>query len=63
MAENKVKVRPALTHLEVGEKITFSIAKTKSIRAQSSELGLILGRLYTTETNRENRTITVTRIA
>ena len=58
MAENQVKVRPALTDLKVGGEITFPIAKTKSVRA----LGLILDRKYQTETDREKRTITVTRL-
>lgn len=62
MAENQVKVRPALTDLEVGEKIVFPIAKTKSVRAQASDLGLILDRRYQTETDREKRTIVVTRL-
>lgn len=62
MAENQVKVRPALTDLEVGGEITFPITKTKSVRAQASDLGLILDRKYQTETDREKRTITVTRL-
>lgn len=62
MSENEVKVRPALTSLEVGERIIFPIEKTKSIRTQASDLGLILDRKYKTETSRENRTITVTRM-
>lgn len=62
MAENQVKVRPALTDLEVGGEITFPIAKTKSVRTQASDLGLILDRKYQTETDREKRTITVTRL-
>jgi hypothetical protein len=62
MAENQVKVRPALTDLEVGEKIVFHISKTKSVRAQASDLGLILDRRYQTETDREKRTIVVTRL-
>ena len=62
MAENQVKVRPALTDLKVVGEITFPIAKTKSVRAQASDLGLILDRKYQTETDREKRTITVTRL-
>ena len=42
MAENQVKVRPTLTDLEVGKAVTFPIEKTKSVRAQASDLGLIL---------------------
>lgn len=44
MAENQVKVRPTLTDLEVGKAVTFPIEKTKSVRAQASDLGLILNR-------------------
>ena len=62
MAENQVKVRPALTDLKVGGEITFPIAKTKIVRAQASDLGLILDRKYQTETDREKRTITGTRL-
>lgn len=63
MIENQVKVRPALTALEVGGKITFPIAKTKSVRAQASDLGLILDRKYQTETDRAKRIIVVTRLS
>lgn len=63
MAENQVKVRPTLTDLEVGKAVTFSIEKTKSVRAQASDLGLILNRKYQTETDREKRIITVIRIS
>lgn len=63
MAENQVKVRPTLTDLEVGKTVTFTIEKTKSVRAQASDLGLILNRKYQTETDREKRIITVIRIS
>jgi len=63
MAENSVKIRPLLVALEVGEEITFDIAKLKSVRTQASELGVILGRQYKTRTDRENRVIIVQRIS
>lgn len=63
MADNQVKVRPKLTELNVGEKAVFHISKTKGVRAQASDLGLILDRKYKTETCRQTKTITVTRIA
>jgi len=63
MAENSVKIRPLLVALEVGEEITFDVAKLKSVRTQASELGVILGRQYKTRTDRENRVITVQRIS
>lgn len=54
MAENQVKVRPTLTDLEVGKAVTFPIEKTKSVRAQASDLGLILNRKYQTETDEKS---------
>ena len=63
MAENQVKVRPALRELNVGETVTFPIARTKVVRAQASDLGLIHERKYKTETDREKRIITVIRIS
>ena len=60
--EEKVNVRKELTDLNVGDRVSYSIAKTKSVRAQASDLGLILDRVYKTCTSRENRTITVTRV-
>jgi len=63
MVENSVKIRPLLVALEVGEEITFDVAKLKSVRTQASELGVILGRQYKTRTDRENRVIIVQRIS
>lgn len=61
MAEKNIKVRPALSGMEVGEKAAFPIEQMKSVRAQASELGIILNRTYQTKTDRKERTITVTR--
>lgn len=63
MAEKQVKVRPTLTNLGIGKTVTFPIEKTKSVRTQASDLGLILDRKYQTETDREKRIITVIRIS
>ena len=63
MVENVVKIRPALTALKIGESITFPISKLKSVRTQASELGAIFNRRFKTKTNRENQTITVSRIS
>ena len=60
--EEKANVRKELTDLNVGDRVSYSIAKTKSVRAQASDLGLILDRVYKTSTSRENKTITVTRV-
>lgn len=63
MAENLEKIRPALVALEVGDAIVFPISRLKSVRTQASELGAILNRRFKTKTNRENQTITVSRIS
>lgn len=41
MSENLEKIRPALVALEVGESVSFSISRLKSVRTQASELGAI----------------------
>ena len=63
MVENLEKIRPALTALEVGDAIVFPISRLKSVRTQASELGAIFNRRFKTKTNRENQTITVSRIS
>ena len=63
MAENQIKIRPTLTGMEIGQECTFPVDKMKSVRAQASELSIILNRTYKTSTNRAQRTITVIRTA
>lgn len=63
MVENLEKIRPALTALEVGDTVVFPISRLKSVRTQASELGAIFNRRFKTKTNRENQTITVSRIS
>ncbi len=63
MVENLEKIRPALTALEVGDAVGFPISRLKSVRTQASELGAIFNRRFKTKTNRENQTITVSRIS
>lgn len=63
MTDNFVKIRPAIMAMAVGETIEFPIAKLKSVRTQVSEIGAITERRYTTRTNREARTISITRVA
>lgn len=63
MAENLIKVRPTLTEMEIGDQTAFPIEQMKSVRAQASELGVILDRKYQTKTNRAERIISVTRTA
>ena len=63
MVENLEKIRPALTALEVGDAVVFPLSRLKSVRTQASELGAIFNRRFKTKTNRENQTITVSRIS
>ena len=63
MVENLEKIRPALTALEVGDAVVFPISRLKGVRTQASELGAIFNRRFKTKTNRENQTITVSRIS
>ena len=63
MVENLEKIRPALTAPEVGDAVVFPISRLKSVRTQASELGAIFNRRFKTKTNRENQTITVSRIS
>ena len=57
------KIRPTLYSMAVGATATFPISRLKSVRTQASELGIMFNRQNTTKTDREARTIEVTRIA
>ena len=51
-----------LRSMEVGQTITFPIAKTISVRTAASELGLTHQRIYKTFTDRSAALVCVTRI-
>lgn len=61
--ERTKKIRPTLTEMEVGDVVAFPVIQMKSVRAQASELGVILDRRFTTRLNRQDRTLIVTRTA
>lgn len=61
MTEQKEKIRPILVGLKAGESHPFPIERLKSVRTQASEIAMIYDRQFKTETNRMDRTITVTR--
>ena len=63
MDAKNVKIRPAIEALEVDEEITFPLEKLRNVRVTASDLGLILGRVYTTNANRDERVVTVKRTA
>lgn len=61
MTELNEKIRPILVGLQPGETHPFPIERLKSVRTQASEISMIYNRKFKTETNRMDRTITVTR--
>lgn len=58
-AKTDVKIR--IEQMEVGESVSFDIARLLTVRTYASSVGLILNRNYRTTTNKEEKTITVTR--
>ena len=63
MEEKSTKLRPTIYGMGVGESLTFPISRLKSVRTIASELGMMFERQYTTRTDRETKTIEVTRKA
>ena len=61
MEEKKKSVRSQLKELEIGAKATFDACRTSYVRAVCTNCGFEWNRHYSTQINRENRTITVTR--
>ena len=60
--EEKKPMQPTLTAMQTGDKEIFPIEHTHSLRVIATNLGMTMGRKYTTKTNREARTITVMRV-
>ena len=56
-----VSIRPILMDMSVGATVSFPVERLRSVRATASELGFILGRKYTTHTDRVSREIQVLR--
>lgn len=63
MEDKIIKIRPAIEALEINQKVEFPIDKLRTVRVTASDLGLMFGRRYSTLTDRDERTVTVTRIA
>lgn len=57
--KNQIKSR--IRELQIGDTISFPIAKTPTVRTSASEIGLILMRRYYTYTDREKFSVFVTR--
>lgn len=58
----KKSLRGSLVRLSPGEQLTISVEKVESVRSLTSTLGLSMSRKYTTRTDRESGSITITRI-
>jgi len=54
-------VAEVIRNMEVGDVAVFPIARMTTARVSSCNLGLELDRKYSTKTDRETRTISVTR--
>ena len=63
MEDKIIKIRPAIEALEVNQKVEFPIDKLRTVRVTASDLGLMFGRRYSTLADRDERIVTVTRIA
>ncbi|MEG2157545.1 MAG: hypothetical protein RRY07_07145 [Bacteroidaceae bacterium] len=62
MQKNRSKsVVGLLRDLEVGDELTFPVERLRTIKVSCSQQGLIWDRVFTTSTNREDRTIKVSR--
>ena len=66
MKNGKYTYRPVLTtlrELEIGESVTYPAERTSYLRSACTQFGFEWGKKFTTTTNREENTITATRIA
>lgn len=50
-----------LINMEVGRQLAFPAERLNVVRVTACDIGFKYGRRYTTRTDRENRTVTVTR--
>ena len=61
--EEKIRIRPTIRSLAVNEKAVFPLEKLNCVRSNAGEIALIHERKFTTKTDREARTITITRVS
>ena len=59
--EKEKSLRGTMVDMEVGECITVGMEKYNNARFYASNLGLTLGRKYSTSCDREKMTITIVR--
>lgn len=61
--DNKKPMLAVLRELEVGESYIYPIKRMSSLRTMCTNFGVQWDKTFSTKRDRENRTITVTRIA
>lgn len=61
--DEKLKMKPAIEAMKVGEEISFPIEKLSSVKTTACNAGLILNRNYSTNVNRAERIVSVTRMS
>lgn len=59
----KLTLTSELLSLNIGDKKEYPLSRCTSIRSMASSMSLMHDRIYKTETDRETKTITVTRIS
>lgn len=66
MGTEKITDKPILTalrELEIGQKVTYPAERGSYLKSACSQFGFEWGKKFTTTNNREERTVTATRIA
>lgn len=66
MSNEKVTEKPILTALremEIGESVTYPAERGSYLKSACSQYGFEWGKKFTTSNNRDNRTVSATRIA
>ena len=58
----KLGMKSAIEAMKVGDEISFPVEKLCSVRTTASTAALVLKRSYTTNINRSERSVKVTRI-
>lgn len=61
--QRKKSLLGQLNALEVGEELTVSVSRSSYLKSICASFGLQWNKKFTTTTNREQRTITATRIS
>lgn len=59
----ETNVHNTLTTMKINAKVTFPLQRTSTVRSTCSIISLQSGKKFQTRTSREEKTITVTRIA